>query len=136
VRHSSFEDVAADPAREITQNGMTGNCPVCVETLDLWIDAFGSEAGNLALRVLAYGGVYLAGGIALRILPKLKQGSFARSFADRTLLASVLARIPIFVILNEDAPLLGAAYGALAIAHSRAQHRPERALGASASISG
>ena len=121
VRHPSFEEAAADSAREITQNAMAKSCPVCVETLDLWVDAFGSEAGNLALRVLAYGGVYLAGGIALKILPKLKEGSFARSFAAKAPLTSVLARIPIFVILNEDAPLLGAAYEALSVAHSRAQ---------------
>jgi glucokinase len=121
VRHASFEEAAADTAREITQNAMAGSCPVCVEALDLWIDAFGSEAGNLALRVLAYGGVYLAGGIALKILPKLKEGSFARSFAAKAPLTSVLARIPILVILNEDAPLLGAAYEALSVANSRTQ---------------
>jgi glucokinase len=124
VRHPSFEEAAADSAREITQNAMAGTCPVCVEALDLWIDAFGSEAGNLALRVLAYSGVYLAGGIALKILSKLKEGSFARSFSAKAPLTSVLARIPIFVILNEDAPLLGAAYEALSVAHSRAQAPP------------
>ncbi len=123
VRHPSFEEAAADTAREITQNAMAGSCPVCIETLDLWVDAFGSEAGNLALRVLAYGGVYLAGGIALKILSKLKEGSFARSFAAKAPLTSVLARIPIFVILNEDAPLLGAAYEALSVANARA-HSP------------
>jgi glucokinase len=121
VRHPSFDEAAADTAREITQNAMAGSCPVCVETLDLWVDAFGSEAGNLALRVLAYGGVYLAGGIAVKILPKLKEGSFARSFAAKAPLTSVLARIPILVILNEDAPLLGAAYEALSVAEARAQ---------------
>jgi glucokinase len=128
VRHPSFEEVAGDSAREITQNAMAGTCPVCVESLDLWVDAFGSEAGNLALRVLAYGGVYLAGGIALKILPKLKDGSFARSLADKSPLTSVLARIPIFVILNEDAPLLGAAYEALSLAQARAQGAPPKSL--------
>jgi glucokinase len=128
VRHPSFEEAAADSAREITQNAMAGTCPVCVRALDLWVDAFGSEAGNLALRVLAYGGVYLAGGIALKVLPKLKEGSFARSFSDKAPLTSVLARIPIFVILNEDAPLLGAAYEALSVAHSRAEAGPARLL--------
>jgi glucokinase len=133
VWHSTFEKVAADSAQEITQNAMARTCSVCAETLDLWIDAFGSEAGNLALRVLAYGGVYLAGGIALKILPKLKQGSFARSFSDKAPLTSVLARIPIFVILNEDAPLLGAAHEALSIARSRAQTQSEKAFRASTS---
>ncbi len=119
IRHASFEELAADSAREITQNAIARSCPVCVETLDFWIDSFGSEAGNLALRVLAYGGVYLAGGIALKILSKLREGSFARSFADKAPLTSVLAAIPIFVILNEDAPLLGAAYEAHSLAQAR-----------------
>jgi glucokinase len=132
VRHSSFVETAADSAREITQNAMAKTCPVCVETLDLWTDAFGAEAGNLALRVLAYGGVYLAGGIALKILPKLQDGSFARSFAAKAPLTSVLARIPILVILNEDAPLLGAAYEALSLAHSRAQVPPGKLFRTSA----
>jgi len=120
VSHASFEELAGDSAREITQNAIARTCPVCVETLDLWIDSFGSEAGNLALRVLAYGGVYLAGGIALKILAKLREGSFARAFAAKAPLTSVLARIPIFVILNEDAPLLGAAYEAHSLAQARA----------------
>jgi glucokinase len=120
IRHPSFEEGAAsDSAQEITQHALAGTCDVCANALDLWVDAFGSEAGNLALRVLAYGGVYLAGGIALRILPKLQQGSFVRSFSDKAPLRSVLARIPIFVILNEDAPLLGAAYEAFSVARAR-----------------
>lgn len=120
VTHDSFEELAGDSAREITQNAIARTCPVCMQTLDLWIDSFGSEAGNLALRVLAYGGVYLAGGIALKVLSKLREGSFARSFAAKAPLTSVLARIPIFVILNEDAPLLGAAYEAHSLAQARA----------------
>jgi glucokinase len=99
-----------------------------VETLNLWIDSFGSEAGNLALRVLAYGGVYLAGGIALKILSKLREGSFARAFSAKAPLTSVLARIPIFVILNEDAPLLGAAYEAHSLAQARAAKPPAKIL--------
>ena len=125
VRHACFEELAGDSAREITQNAIARTCPVCVQALDLWIDAFGSEAGNLALRVLAYGGVYLAGGIALKILSKLREGSFARAFSAKAPLTTVLARIPIFVILNEDAPLLGAAHEA----HSLAQSRTQRAAG-------
>jgi len=113
LRHSVFDESSGDSAREITQNAMSGTCEVCVETLDFWIDAFGAEAGNLALRVLAYGGVYLAGGITLKILRKLKESTFCHSFSDKAPLNPVLARVPIFVILNEDAPLLGAAYQAL-----------------------
>jgi len=113
VRHISFEEAAGESAKEITQEALAGTCPVCAETLDFWIGAFGAEAGNLALRVLAYGGVYLAGGIVLKILPKLKESIFCRSFADKASMNSLLARVPIFVVLNEDAPVLGAAYEAL-----------------------
>src|SRR4029077_15700810 len=105
VRHSTFQEPDAASASEITENAMTGSCPVCVEVLDWWITAFGAEAGNLALRVLAYGGVYFAGGIILKILPKLQQSSFCRSFAQKGQLSSVLSKIPISVVLNADAPL-------------------------------
>jgi glucokinase len=112
ILHPTFQEPEAASASEITQNALTGTCPVCVEVLDWWMDAFGAEAGNLALRVLAYGGVYFAGGIVLKILPKLRDSSFCRSFAEKGRLSSVLSNIPISVVLNEDAPLLGAAHQA------------------------
>jgi glucokinase len=113
-RHSSFDGAPNDAAREITQNALAQSCPVCVEALDLWVSAYGSEAGNLALRVLAFGGIYVAGGIAVKILPKMKDGAFLRAFCAKGSFASILARVPIYVVLNEDAPLWGAAYQALA----------------------
>jgi glucokinase len=113
VVHPTFDEPEAASASEITQNALAGACPVCVEVLDWWMDAFGAEAGNLALRVLAYGGVYFAGGIVLKILSKLRASSFCSSFAEKGRLSSVLANIPISVVLNEDAPLLGAAHQAL-----------------------
>jgi len=115
LRHDSFNKPAADSAQEITQNALAATCPVCVETLELWTDAFGAESGNLSLRVLAYGGVYLAGGIAVKILPLLQKSTFCRAFADKGPLAPLLANIPIAVVLNEDAPLLGAAHSALTV---------------------
>jgi glucokinase len=118
VRHPSFDSAGGDSAREISENAGAHSCPVCVETLDLWTQAYGSEAGNLALRALAFGGVYVAGGIAPKILPKMKDGAFFRAFCDKTKLSPVLARIPIYVVLNEDAPIWGAAYQALAAARS------------------
>ncbi len=124
VVHPTFSEPEAASASEITRNALDGTCPVCVEVLDWWIDAFGAEAGNLALRVLAYGGVYFAGGIVLKILSRLRQSSFCQAFADKGRLSAVLSNIPISVVLNEDAPLLGAAYQALAIvpAARREQH--------------
>lgn len=115
VRHESFSKAAGESAQEITQNALNGSCAVCVETLDFWTDAFGAESGNLALRVLAYGGVYLAGGIALKILPLLQKSTFCTAFADKGQLSGLLANIPIAVVLNEDAPLLGAAHAALTV---------------------
>jgi glucokinase len=123
VVHPTFNEPEAASASEITQNALSGTCPVCVEVLDWWIDAFGAEAGNLALRVLAYGGVYFAGGIVLKILSKLPNSSFCRSFADKGRLSSVLSKIPISVVLNEDAPLLGAAHQAL---HIMGESRTDR----------
>jgi len=114
VRHSTFDQRPEASASEITEMALARSCPVCVETLDMWTEAYGAEAGNLALRVLAYGGVYVAGGIALKVLAKLKDGSFVRAFCEKAHLADVLARIPISIVLNEDAPLWGAAYQALA----------------------
>ena len=114
VRHPSFDGSPGDAAREITQHALAQSCPICVEVLDLWVSAYGSEAGNLALRVLAFGGVYVAGGIAVKILPKMKDGTFVRAFCAKGGFASILARVPIYVVLNEDAPLWGAAYQALA----------------------
>jgi glucokinase len=67
----------------------------------------------LALRTLALGGVYVAGGIAPKILAKLRDGGFLRAFCGKSKFASVLARIPISVVMNEDAPVWGAAYQAL-----------------------
>ncbi len=114
VKHASFEDPDADPAPEITQKGLAKSCPVCVETLDLWTSIYGAEAGNLALKVLALGGVYVAGGIAVKIIEKIKDGSFFRAFKDKWHFENLLSNIPVSVVLNESAPLLGAAYEALA----------------------
>ena len=114
VKHATFEDPGADPAPEITRLGLEGTCPVCVQALDLWTALYGAEAGNLALKALARGGVYVAGGIAVRILPKLKDGTFFKAFCEKSKFAALLEQIPIHVVLNEDAPLLGAAAQAAA----------------------
>jgi glucokinase len=114
VKHTSFEDPDADPAPEITRLGLAKLCPVCVETLDLWTAIYGAEAGNLALKVLALGGVYVAGGIAVKIIEKIKDGTFFKAFRDKWKFEGLMANIPVSVVLNESAPLLGAAYEALA----------------------
>jgi glucokinase len=108
-KHVGF-DTTTDPAPEITRRALTGECPVCVATVNLWIEIYGSEAGNFALRALARGGIYVAGGIAVKILPKLKEGRFAAAARNKEKLEDYLAKIPITVVLNEDCPLMGAAF--------------------------
>ena len=110
VRHPEFSVPDEDPAPIITKHALDGTCPVCVRTLDLWVDMYGSEAGNLAIRNVARGGIYVAGGIAVKILPKLKEGRFAAAVAHKEKMTSLLSAIPINVVLNEKAPLIGAAH--------------------------
>jgi glucokinase len=108
VRHPSFEGPNDDAAPEITRLGLAGQCPVCVQTLDLWTAVYGAEAGNLALKVLARGGVWIAGGIAVKIRKKMEDGTFFKAFCEKEKFGALLAQIPIQMVLNEEAPLLGA----------------------------
>jgi glucokinase len=113
VRHPSFDDANADPAPEITRRALEESCPVCVRTVDMWNGIYGAEAGNLALRAVALGGVFVAGGIAVKILPKLRDGRFVKALANKEKLGSLLSRLPVYVALNESAPLWGAAWVAV-----------------------
>jgi glucokinase len=97
-----------------TKAAMDGTCPGCMEALDVFISAYGAEAGNLALRSLATGGVFVGGGIAPKILPALKDGRFLHAFQEKGAFKDLVSRIPVRVILNSDAALLGAAVAATA----------------------
>ena len=119
VQHPSFEDPEEDAAPEITRLALAGECPVCVRTLDLWVAMYGAEAGNLALKVLARGGVWVAGGIAVKIRKKMEDGAFFRSFCEKEKFAALLAQIPIRMVLNEEAPLIGAMSQAIQAARIR-----------------
>ena len=114
IKHPSFDDPDSDPAPEITKNALNLSCPVCRDVLDLWAAIYGSEAGNLALKVLALGGVFVAGGIAVKIIEKIKDGTFFHAFKDKWKFEGLLSNIPVSVVLNESAPLIGAAHEALA----------------------
>ncbi len=109
VRHD-FDDPAIDPAPEITQRGLSGACPVCAATLELWVDIYGSEAGNLAVRSVARGGIFVTGGIAVKVLPKMTNGRFAAAVKDKEKMVEFLEQIPVVVVLNEFCPLMGAAF--------------------------
>jgi len=87
-------------------------CALCRRTLDVFVRILGAEAGNLALKLFATGGVYLAGGIPPRILPVLQEGSFLEAFQSKGRYAELLARMPVHVVLYPKVALLGAAqYG-------------------------
>jgi glucokinase len=98
-----------DPAAVITRHALAGSDELCHRTLDLFVSAFGAQAGDLALALLARGGVYIGGGIAPRILPKLRDGAFVEAFRAKGRLSDFMTRIPVSVIINEHVGLLGAA---------------------------
>lgn len=102
-----------DPSAVISEVGLAGENPLCVEALNLFCAILGAEAGNLALRFLATGGIYLAGGVPPRILPALKRGGFMGAFADKGRFAELVRRTPVRVCLEPRAPLIGAAHYAL-----------------------
>jgi glucokinase len=105
------EQIAAapDPAPVISQAALDDKAEIAVATLDLFVSILGSEAGNLALKVLATGGIYLGGGIPPRIIPFLKKAEFFHSVQNKGRFSSLLANIPIHIILNPEAALIGAA---------------------------
>lgn len=113
--------VVRDPAdlpALISSAGLEGRCSRCAEAMDLFMAAYGAEAGNLALRYVATGGVYVGGGIAPKILPALETGPFLDAFRSKEPMAHLVATVPIAVILNDEAGLLGAAVRAAEAADS------------------
>ena len=106
------EKIAAadDPGVVITLAALSAESEICVKALDLFVSVYGAEAGNLALRAKAMGGVYIGGGIAPKIIAKLKDGTFMRAFIDKGRYMEFVSAIPVNVILNEETALQGAAY--------------------------
>lgn len=100
---------AGDPSAAITRAALAGECQLCDQALDLFVSLYGAEAGNVALRTLATGGVYLGGGIAPKIIDRLKGPGFMLAFTSKGRLSPLLENIPVRVILNDRTALLGAA---------------------------
>jgi glucokinase len=101
-----------DPAElpaAISTAALEGRCERCAEALDMFVEAYGAEAGNLALRSVATAGVYIGGGIAPKILPAFEAGGFMEAFIDKDPMTDWLRMLPVAVILNQSAGLLGAA---------------------------
>jgi glucokinase len=100
---------AQDPAREISRLGMEGSCATCAKVLRLFVDVYGSESGNLCLKILAVGGLYIGGGIAPKLSPLFRSGTFTDRMISKGRFAPLLAKIPVRLILNENTALMGAA---------------------------
>ena len=94
---------------KISQAAMAGRCQGCADALRMFVSAYGAEAGNMALRGVATSGLYVGGGIAPKILPAIQSGSFMDAFLAKEPMRELLSKVPVKVILNPEAGLLGAA---------------------------
>jgi glucokinase len=105
---------AGDPTAAVSRAGVAGTCALCVQALDLFVTLYGVEAGDLALKAMATGGMFIGGGIAPRIIDKLQGPAFIQAFTAKGRLRSLLEAMPVRVILNDKTALQGAArYAAL-----------------------
>jgi glucokinase len=103
---------SGDPAAAVSEFALTGKDPVALQALDLFVEVYGAQAGNLALTCLPRGGLYVAGGIAPRILAALASGAFLRTFQAKGPMSDLLATIPVRVVKNAAVGVLGAALSA------------------------
>jgi glucokinase len=101
--------LSEDPNAVIGELGESGASELCVETLNIFVSAHGAEAGNLALKILAVGGMYVGGGIAPKLVKKMQDGTFMKAFTDKGRLSNLLVQTPVRLILESRAALLGAA---------------------------
>jgi glucokinase len=104
---------SGDKTAAVSKAALSNKCELAVKALDMFASAYGAIAGNLALMLMATGGLYVGGGIAPKIREKLKDGTFMKAFTDKGRLASLLASIPVRVILDDKTALFGAARAAL-----------------------
>jgi glucokinase len=120
-----------DPNAVITQCAEDRSVEICHETLRIFVSSYGAEAGNVALKVLAMGGIYLGGGIAPRIMKTMQEGGFMAAFLDKGRLSPLLHAVPVRIILDDTCALLGAAAYAEARAAELSGHS-ERAASTAA----
>lgn len=107
-----------NPAAEIAEAGLKGQAEIAKQALDLFASIYGAEAGNLALKALTLDGVYVAGGIAPKLLKKLQDGSFMRGFTNKGRYKRLMGQIPVKVVTNDKTALLGAASVAAQLTHA------------------
>jgi glucokinase len=99
----------SDPSAVISEAALGAQSELCGRALDMFVSIYGAEAGNLALKAMAVAGIYVGGGIAPKILPKIRTGDFMRAFIDKGRLSPPLQKIPVHVISNPKTALYGAA---------------------------
>ncbi len=102
-----------DKSAAVSMAALAGKADLAVAALDMFVEVYGAMSGNLALMFKAFGGVYIGGGIAPKIVQKLKDGTFMRAFADKGRMSSLVTSMPVFVILDDKTALYGAARCAL-----------------------
>ncbi|MBO0911175.1 MAG: glucokinase [Acidobacteria bacterium] len=100
---------AKDPPAVISQLALEGGARICEQTLSIFVSVYGSETGNCALNFMAAGGVFIGGSIAAKIVPKMRDPIFMRSFLDKGRMRSLLGDMPVKIVLNDDAGIIGAA---------------------------
>jgi glucokinase len=103
-----------DPAAAIARAAQANQCELCRQTMNIFLSVYGSEAGNLALRVVALGGIYIGGGIASKLGNLFTNPTFMKSFLEKDRMEEFMPKIPVRVVLNDRTGLLGAAQYALA----------------------
>lgn len=103
---------AEDPAAVISQAALAKSCQLCVDAVELFVSLYGAEAGNLALKVMATGGVYIGGGIAPHLIERLQAGVFIEAFVAKGRMEPLMRSMPVRVLMNPETALWGAAYAA------------------------
>ncbi|MDJ0636377.1 MAG: glucokinase [Xenococcaceae cyanobacterium MO_188.B29] len=107
------KDKNIDPAAIISQAALHKSDPLCQKTMEMFVEAYGAETGNLALKLLPYGGIYIAGGIAAKILSLMKEERFLSVFQDKGRMRPLLNKMPIHIVLNPQVGLIGSILHAL-----------------------
>ena len=107
-----------DPAAIISQAALNKSDRLCIKTMEMFVEAYGAETGNLALKLLPYGGIYIAGGIAAKILPLMKEERFLLAFKEKGRMSPLLDKIPLHIVLNPQVGLIGSIIHALQINYS------------------
>ena len=108
-----------DPSAVVGQSAVAGTCPTCEEAVDLFMELYGAQAGNLALSVMALGGIYVGGGVVTKLLPKAESGLFLKGLHHFGRFEEMMSQVPVHIILDPKTSLLGAARLALELARER-----------------